>query len=195
MRFADAIFLPILVSPLTKFISLNGKILVKSRKIGTIRIGFDGSGLSFHKPVVIHNEGTIILDRDIIFGGGTEISVAKNARLKIGEDVKIMGESKLISSKDVSIGYGCRISWGTQIMDTDFHDIYMKEVHINPSEKVMIGNRVWVCSGCKIYKGVSIADGCVLSADAHIHKSVSQENCIITGSPLKIIRTDIKWKP
>lgn len=125
MKFTDAIRIPIIVSPLTKFVSLNGGIIVKEKKFGTVRIGFDGSGLSYHKPVVIHNEGLIEFAGSSVLGGGTEMSVGRKGVLYIGQDVKVMGESKIISAQSVSIGAGSRVSWNTQIMDTDFHPFFV----------------------------------------------------------------------
>ncbi len=196
LPFKDALRVPIIVSPLTKFISTSGKIRLDNQNhFGTIRMGFDGSGLSYTKRIILHIEGNITFNGNCILGGGTEISVTKDAELSFGSDVKLMGECKVISTNKITIGNGCRISWNTQIMDTDFHDIFLDGQLLNQSRPVTIGNHVWICSGVKIYKGVEIANGCVVCADSSIRHTIIRNNCIFAGMPIRILRENIEWRP
>lgn len=196
LPFKDALRVPIIVSPLTKFISTSGEIKLDAQShFGMIRMGFDGSGLSYAKRIVLHIDGKVTFHGDCILGGGTEISVAKDAELSFGSDTKLMGECKVISTNKITIGNECRISWNTQIMDTDFHDIFLNGCLLNSSRPVMIGNHVWICSGAKIYKGVEIANGCVICADSSIRHKIVRSNCIFTGMPIRILRENIEWIP
>lgn len=71
MPFKNAIKLPIIVSPLTRLISLNGSInLTNEVRFGTIKIGFDGLALANGKHGVIENDGMIVLGEKINLGGG-----------------------------------------------------------------------------------------------------------------------------
>lgn len=71
LPFKEAIKLPVMVSWRTKFKSLKGKVQIDSPiKTAMVRIGMDGSGTAFYQPVVIENNGILIFQKGVQFGGG-----------------------------------------------------------------------------------------------------------------------------
>lgn len=81
-----------------------------------------------------------------------------------------------------------KTDWGTtypfNVFFSDFPDI--KE-HPASKGKVVIGNDVWLASGCKIMSGVTIGDGAVVAANALVAKDVPPY-AIVGGNPAKIIK-------
>lgn len=62
------------------------------------------------------------------------------------------GESHIVASEKISIGSDSIVSWNTQILDTDFHKIYVNGCVTNENEEIIIGNHVWIASGVTILK-------------------------------------------
>ena len=191
----QALKLPVLVHWRTKFRSLQGKvIIVAPLRAGMVRIGFGGSGTASYSPNVLQLNGTCIFNDDISFGGGNQLSISKNAILKIGEHSRFMGECHLVATNEIQIGSYCAISWNTQIMDTDFHKIYASGQILNPNKKIMIGDRIWIASHVTVNKGAVIPDGCIVASHSLANHSFSDKKCLIAGVPGKSIRTDTDWE-
>ena len=54
---------------------------------------------------------------------------------------------------------------------------------------IVIGRDVWVGAGCRILKGATIPDGCVIGANSIVlEKSVLEPNCIYGGSPVRFLK-------
>lgn len=98
-----------------------------------------------------------------------------------------------MSSRLVRIGRDCMISWGVQIMDTDWHSLYIDDRLINQDEDVAIGDRVWICSNVTVLKGSAIPSESIVAASSTIASSWDQEQCIVTGLPFRTLKTKATW--
>lgn len=45
-----------------------------------------------------------------------------------------------------------------------------------------------------IFKGVEIADGCVVASGAVVTRSVDEPNSLIAGNPASVVRRGIAWE-
>lgn len=198
LPFKYAIKLPIWISYKTELISLKGRFIFNSNiRTGMIRIGFDGAGTAKFKATSIENNGSIFLGENISIGGGCQIcTVSENSELHIGSDVKITSESHIISSKKVIIGNRTIISWDTQIMDTDFHNIYNKKSELlNADASIVIGEHVWIASKVSILKGSIIYDDIIISSGSIINGILKESNAIYTGLPIRKIKENVYGGP
>ena len=59
------------------------------------------------------------------------------------------------------------------------------------SAPIHIGENVWIGTGARICKGVTIGDNAVIAAQSVVTKDVPA-NAIAAGNPAKIVKTDIK---
>lgn len=191
----DAIKLPIIVSYKTKFLKLSGSIEIKGKiKPGMIKIGLEGSGTCSCYPTILELNGHTIFEGVANIGGDCKIvTVSRESVLYIGNNVNITGGTLIISRKKVDIGKRSLISWDCQIMDTDFHEIKINSNQINKDKGITIGSNVWIGSKCNILKGVTIGNNNVIASGAIINKNVDFENCVVTGSPIKVLRKNIEW--
>lgn len=98
-----------------------------------------------------------------------------------------------MSSRLVQIGRDSMISWGVQIMDTDWHSLYIGNRLVNQDENVVIGDRVWICSNVTVLKGSTIPNESVIAASSTISNSWDQEQCIVAGLPFEMIKTKATW--
>lgn len=125
--------------------------------------------------------------------GGSAICCGRNGCIMLGSNISFTGDCHIVSRKRISIGNNCMISWGTLFMDTDSHQIYQDGIQINPDQAIVIENDVWIGSNCTLLKGTIIPEGSIVAAGSVISKKVEQEKSIITGSPLKILKTGVSW--
>lgn len=101
-------------------------------------------------------------------------------------------------SGDVEIGKYCQIGAYVAMHSTN-HPITFPTTYINQnlfdgslkqfktSEKVVIGNDVWIGHGVIILAGVTIGDGAILAAGSVITKDVEPYH-IVGGNPAKLIK-------
>jgi acetyltransferase-like isoleucine patch superfamily enzyme len=163
---------------------------------GMILIGAEEIGIydKRHNRPVWENKGTVLFHGRAVIKYGAKIVVGENGILKLGNNFRITSGSFIICYKSVEFGDDCRISWNTQIIDTDFHKVYdSNSVHMNPDKEIRIGNNCWIGNHCLVHKGTHLRDMVVLSSNSMINKDIPESNIILAGSPASIIRTSITW--
>ena len=113
-----------------------------------------------------------------------------SASISINENTMINNSATLISEGEgISIGRNCLIGPNVEIYDTDFHEIDTKKrhTHLSTTKKVVIKDNVFIGSGVKILKGVTIEENCVIGAGSIVTKSCPP-NVIVAGNPARIIK-------
>lgn len=121
-------------------------------------------------------KGTTVYDNVLIIG---DVSVGKNTW--IGPNVILDGRGKL------EIGDQCTICAGVHIYTHDSLDWAIKNYKIRKykTDKVYIGNNVYVGPNSIISKGVKIGNKSVIGALSYVNKSFSDKS-IIYGIPAKL---------
>jgi acetyltransferase-like isoleucine patch superfamily enzyme len=122
-------------------------------------------------------------------GPGVRVTVGRKARLVIGDGTYVTCDSLVIAASSVSIGARCAISWGVQILDTNFHKIGGDPAGPAP---VAIGDHVWIASNVTILRGVTIGSGAIVAAGAVVTRDVPARS-LAAGVPARIIRSDVDW--
>ena len=199
-----ALRLPVIVSRNVWLENLDGKVeLPDNPKFAGIRIGFQRIGI-FDYPrartiIEVMDGGTMVFRGKASFGQGTRISIERDARLILGNNVCITAESAILCSHSIEIDDDTLISWGCQFMDTDFHTIvqYNDDLQIpsvlNYDKPIYIGKKCWICSRCLILKGSYLKDDCILGGGSTLVPVNHRENTLLVGVPAKPVRTDISW--
>ena len=113
----------------------------------------------------------------------------------IDKDFSCMGvEIRLWECKNVYIGKDVMFSWAIMMFTSDGHTILDKDGEIiNKPEDIIIGDHVWIGHGVKILKGSFINKNCVVGESSVVSKKYEDENIILSGVPVKILRTGISW--
>lgn len=141
----------------------------------------------------IHVEGSLIIKE--------RSSVSRGAVLEIGKSAQVtlqgcsIGASKFLIHHSLEIGSGTLISWGCQFLDNNIHHVIIDGTKESKKAGIKIGDRCWIGSNCTILPDVVIPNGCVVATGSIVTKAFTQENCLIAGSPAKVIKTDISWEP
>lgn len=185
-----------------KYILVGAKTIINNPKRidissgGRLRIGLSNVGIYTKKDVTsinIHPNGSLKIYGSVGIGRGSRIFVGDNALLVIGENTAITGASKIITLNEIHIGSNCMISWDVQILDTDFHKIYINGDLSNPPKGIVIEDDVWIGSRATILKGVKIGKGAVIASNSVVTKNV-EPYTLVAGNPAIVKRKDINWR-
>lgn len=108
----------------------------------------------------------------------------EGSTLKIGAYCSIAEEVKIL------LGGHHRADWVTTF---PFPAFISEAAHIKSYNgthgDVIVGNDVWLCSGCTILSGVTVGDGAVVAANSLVTKNVEPYS-VVGGNPAKFI----KWR-
>jgi len=115
------------------------------------------------------------------------VTVRKNARIEIGDNVGCSGVT-LAAAKKIVIGNNVLIGANVFIMDTDWHNTNPDERQSYDiiSKPVSIGNGVFIGYNSVVLKGVTIGENSVISANSLVISDIPA-NSIAMGNPCKVI--------
>lgn len=131
----------------------------------------------------------------VAVAGGNRWDIGPKAEVTIGDGTYFSPNGLVVVSDGLTVGSACAIGWGVQFLDDDFHQI-RNSIHAEyrpTSRPIEIGDRVWIGSKTMIFKGVTIAPGCVIAGGSVVTKSFSEPNCLIAGVPAQVVQRDISW--
>lgn len=160
---------------------------------GPVRIGrkkFKKSRLETR--ILVDKGGKLEFQGPIRIGYGGDIEVFKNAELVFGADSGGNIGLTLICGNKIHIGSHTFYGRNVSIRDTNGGHIIAQQGFKN-TNPVIIGDFCWLCSDCTIMPGVKIGDGTIVGANSVVVTPLPAR-VLVTGSPAKIIDTDITWK-
>jgi acetyltransferase-like isoleucine patch superfamily enzyme len=107
--------------------------------------------------------------------------------IKIGDNVLLMNGVRISSAKEIIIGDGCMLANFCYIMDSDWHDIYNRNISPGKSSSVILENNVWVGDSAIICKGVRIGENSIIGAGSVVREDVPP-NAVAIGNPAKVVK-------
>lgn len=145
-------------------------------------------------PSVINIKGKVFFGRQVLLNSGVVLSVGKFGRLTMGDNVAFNVNCRIFCEKEITIDNSTRISWDTQIFDTNFHYTTKSGIIKPQNSPIHIGHHVWIGNRVTISKGVTIPNFCVVSANSFVNKDFSknEEQSLIGGIPARLICSDIE---
>ena len=203
---------------LVRYMNKNGKnnvvILVKEngRKIYNPRIknlhvnynGFCNNIIEIYEPLYIKNlninyqgNNNVLTVEKSVRIRSLSVKFGDGSAVRLGEGSSFFNVSMVLANtrNSITIGKNCMFSYDVELRAGDSHTIYdikTKEV-LNFPKDVAVGNHVWLCAGAKLLKGTKIPDNCVVGANSLVTGQLEEPNCIIAGSPAKVIKTGVNW--
>lgn len=192
LSFKQACNLPIYIYGSIHFASLKGKILLEENFCrGSIKIGL--CHCRSKGKTRIFNQGILCFKGKADIFKGSEIYVSKSGYLEFGNNLGLFEDTMIFCFDKIIIGEHTRITYHTQIFDTDFH--YMIDIDsgcIKPkTAPIFIGNYNWIGNKTTIKKGVKTPDYfTVAAANSLLVKDYTKScpiNSIVGGSPAKLI--------
>lgn len=154
------------------------------------RLGYLGNNVFIDKDVsLLRYPKNITIDNEVVIKKGANICACNSdAKISIGKRTTIGFYTFIYSSTNISIGKDCLIAPFVYIVDSD-HSIE-KSTRINQQRNktapIVINDDVWISTGAKILKGVTIGRGAVIAAGAIVTSDVPEYK-IYGGIPAKKI--------
>ena len=92
------------------------------------------------------------------------------------------------ASEKIEIGDDCLIAPFVYLVDSDHRIDRAEKINLQPNQTapIFVGNDVWIGTGAKILKGVTIGDGAVIASGALVKDDVEPYS-IVGGIPAKKI--------
>lgn len=181
LPFRDALHFPILLYGKVSLPKCSGIIVWTSghRPItGAWRIGEHFYTDSFYgcRPytTVLSIRGILELGGGGFINNGCMIEIGQNGKLAIGNQVLLNSNILIICEKSISIGDFSRLSWHSQIMDTDYHYVLRQDLAIHDkTTPIVIGRYCWIGNHCYLKKGTKLGDFSIVSAMSLLSKDFS----------------------
>ena len=155
------------------------------RKVNTL-----GKSVFIEKNVkILRFPKNVRIEDNVVLKEGARIcSCNDHAKVHIGKNTTFGYHSFLFSSESIEIGNDCLIAPFVYIVDSDHNIEKEKRINEQPNNTapVKIGNDVWIGTGAKILKGVTIENGAVIAAGAIVKSDVKAYE-IHGGIPAKKI--------
>ena len=196
-NFRDALKLPVLVYGPLRIYRL-GKIVLDVPQVekGIVRIGI--IDIKSYGNTAINNNGTIVFNGRCDIWGGTYIELSKEASLNIGCHSLICENVRILLQGQCVIGKYVRLSYNSQIFDTDFHFMVNTESGEikNCKSNVIIGDYSWIGNNTTIKKGTITPDYTIVAApNAMLNKdyrNITSKYPVLGGSPAKEISSGVR---
>lgn len=197
LKLKQAIKLPIIIYKKTTLkIGSNASLTLKcSPRFGILRIGaIDFRNLPKGSRSYIAIDGSVNLHGEVRFGYNTHIVIGHNADFTFGGMNIINHDTRFLIHEKITLEYGARVGWNTQICDTAFHYVIINGFVSRKTKPIVIGREAWVSSFCNVGRGAYLPNYSVLSTCSLLNKDFSSSgtNLLIAGIPAKVIKTDVK---
>jgi acetyltransferase-like isoleucine patch superfamily enzyme len=159
-------------------LEVNGGVIGKKVKI------FEGVKMALKRGCPITIGDNVFIEKGVV------ISTSESGKIRIGNNVYIGEYSVLSSNEEIEICDNVLISPHNDIVD--FNHLYQDRsipVHRQgiTAKKITIQEDVWIGSGCKILKGVTVGKGAVVGAGSIVTKDVPSYH-VVVGNPAKTIK-------
>jgi acetyltransferase-like isoleucine patch superfamily enzyme len=127
-------------------------------------------------------------------------NIGRGCRFDIGTDGSasfgngfVNPNSLFIVMHRLEVGDGTVISWNCQFIDDDFHNLRDPGRPAAGEHDIRVGEHVWIGCNVIVLKGSIIPNGCVVAAGSIVTQPFEEENCLIAGTPARVVRSGIAW--
>lgn len=121
------------------------------------------------------------------FGPASVIHV--EGELSMG-DSYFNSHARIMCGDEITIGDGCAIAWGAELLDDDRHSLEGSP----KTAPIRIEDDVWIGHDVSVGKGVTIGEGSVIASDSVVRSDIPPES-LVAGCPAEVIKEDIDWSP
>ena len=155
-----------------------------------------GKGLQLERLPYITGTGAIELGEHVDISGKIAFSFNDRfcqPRIVLGDRVFVGHRCSFSAAAGVTVGADTLIASGTSIRDNDGHPLdpearrNRRPIACADAVPVVIGENVWIGSGCLVLKGVTIGDNSVIGACSVVTSDIPA-NCIAVGAPARVLR-------
>ena len=195
--FSIAKKLPVFFYGKVKFQDISGEVIINA----PIRRGMIGFGQPYemntiHKGIAeIMLAGKLICRGNIQFGKDYFIYIKQNAILEMGNMASMGSSGKIICTKSVFFGDYARIGSESQVIDTNFHQMFntFTNEKFPISAPIKIGKFNFISNRVTILSKTITPNFCTIASNSLCTKDYTTlgENILIGGVPAKLLKTNI----
>lgn len=198
LRFQEAIKFPVFFFGPVRFTSLKGKLVINAPlKRNMIRFGFNqeiGQARIGNAELLL--DGTFVLNGRFVTSNDCKIFILKDATLEIGEGSHFGSRTVVAAVKRIGLGKHFRLSYESQIVDSNFHFLMDLETNLvsNAKKEIIMGDYCWVGNRSSIMKGTVTPRNLIIASNSLLNKdytSTVPENAIIGGTPARLLRKNV----
>lgn len=132
------------------------------------------------------------------------IALFTASTITIGDEAMLMAALtlKAHAGTEIHVGAKCMFARECVLMAGDGHSIFDVNTGKNINSvarelpehkrKIIVGEHVWMGQRVFVLAGTNIRDGSIVGALSLVNRSFPN-NCILAGSPAKLIRRDVTW--
>lgn len=125
------------------------------------------------------------------------LQLGENCNISIGNEVTCTGITIIFTAEGTkcTIGNDVMLASNVKIKTHDHHPIFdiNSKNRVNQSKDIIIRDHVWICDNAYIGKGSIIEEGSVIGYGSFVTSTIPN-NCIATGIPARVIKTNIAWE-
>lgn len=155
-----------------------------------MRLGSVGQHLYLDSGVqLLRYPRNIFLGDHVVIKRNAELCACNaSATIRIGPRTTVGHYTFIYASEEIHIGADCLIAPFVYLVDSDHGTRRTLPINRqgNQTAPVRIGNDVWLGTGARILKGVTIGDGAVVAAGALVKEDVPPY-AIVGGIPARIL--------
>ncbi len=140
------------------------------------------------------DNNVLVIDDTARLLGGATMHLDGNATIHIGKNAGVRKVDFLARDAKIEVGELCMFSYNIIVRTHDSHKVIDREsgTVVNTPKDVNLGRHVWIGQNATILKGVNIGDDSVIALGSIVTKSCPS-NCIMAGTPAKIVKTGVTW--
>lgn len=133
-----------------------------------------GTRHTFAVPYSIHfrRGACLSISGRVEFTRETRMLLTEGSTVEIGPGSYVNCLSTITCFDHITIGATGAISWDTNILDGNAHDLTVEGVTKPRAKRVSIGDHVWIGTGAVILAGMTIGNGAVAGAGSLVSSDV-----------------------
>ena len=162
-------------------------VVLGPSEFGTSR--FKGSNLESRAMLT---PGSQLVLHGCRFSYGCNIQLFNGGKMEVGKGFYCNIGATFICSGSIKIGKG--VICGRNVTIREYHgDHFINSPDYKCSKPIEIGDHVWLCEHSTIMPGVKVGSGSVVASHSLVTHDVPP-NCLVMGSPARVVRTGVQWK-
>ncbi len=175
------------------------KLNMENVKTGMIRLGFsDGSfqkGKTGKSSLTFAENSTMVFCGSAVLANAFFINLCSGSTLVLGDEFSSNYNLTISCGERIEFGSGCLLGWDTTFIDGDGHSILtMSGDLLNETKGIKVGNHVWIASETAFLKGSRVGNNNVVGFRSTVLGEIDDENCVISGTPARVIKRNVDWK-
>lgn len=144
---------------------------------------------------IVGDDHELVVGPGCAIRGGHWLLEDRGSRLNVGAGTTMIDDT-LIASEGcaITLGEDCMLGAKIEIRCSDGHAILDEKTRerINPAADVALARHVWLGSGVRVLKGVTIGRDTIVAAGAIVTRDLPA-NCVAAGIPARTVREGVTW--